>query len=106
VTDANIMEVFKEVKVLRITNLALDPTTKLELLRLYAQCYGHNNVTKNELFLWFVKGYIAQEKGIDINWAKVATSTAKEKLRKEEIVKWKLVHGVASKSCNEVAQRV
>lgn len=47
--------------------------------------------------MWFVKGYIAQEKGIDINWAKVITFTAKEKLRREEIVKWKLLHGVASK---------
>jgi hypothetical protein len=29
------MEVFKEAKVLKITNLALDPTMKLELLCLY-----------------------------------------------------------------------
>jgi hypothetical protein len=71
------MEVFKEAKVLKITNLALEITMKLELLHLYAQCYGHNNVTNNELFMWFVKGYIAQDKGIDINWAKVTTSIAK-----------------------------
>ncbi len=54
-------------------------------------------MTNNELIMWFVKGYVAQEKGIDINWAKVITFTAKEKLRREEIVKWKLLHGVASK---------
>jgi hypothetical protein len=34
---------------------------------------------------------IAQEKGIDINWAKACAivSTTREKLRREEIAKWK-----------------
>jgi hypothetical protein len=35
--------------------------------------------------------HIAQQKGIDINWAKACTtaSIAREKLRREEIAKWK-----------------
>jgi hypothetical protein len=40
------------------------------------------------------------KKGLDFDWAKTNASTTKEKLMKEEIVKWKLVHGVASRSHN------
>jgi len=34
--------------------------------------------------IWFVKGYIAKEKGEKVNWAKATTSTAPEKARREE----------------------
>lgn len=34
---------------------------------------------------WFVKGYIAKEKGESVNWAKVATITIQEKARREKI---------------------
>jgi hypothetical protein len=94
------MEVFGESKVLKTTNPALDPTTKLELLRLYSKCYGHSSVTNNEFYMWFVKGYVVQEKGLDIDWAKVIASTTREKFRREEIMKWKLVHGATSESCS------
>jgi hypothetical protein len=103
--DADIMEMFGEAKVLMTTNLALDPTMKLEMLHLYVQCYGHNNVTNIEFYLWFVKGYIAQEKSININWANVVASIAREKLRREEIAKWKLVHGVAFGSCSQSGRK-
>jgi hypothetical protein len=89
VTDEDIVEVFRESRVLRTINLDLDPNTRLELFCLYSWCYGTTNITNNEFYLWFVKGYIVQEKGIDINWAKAATSTIIEKLRREEIAKWK-----------------
>ncbi len=68
VTNVDIMEVFGESKNLRTTNPTLSPTTKLELLRLYSKSYGHNNVTNNEFYMWFVKGYIIQEKGLNIDW--------------------------------------
>jgi hypothetical protein len=64
----------------------------LELLCLYSQCYG---ITNNEFYLWFVKGYIVQEKGIDVNYAKVTTFTTIKKLRREEIAKWKQIHGLS-----------
>ncbi len=54
VTKVDIIEVFGESKVLRTTNQNLDPNTKLELLHLYSQSYGHNNVTNNEFYLWFI----------------------------------------------------
>lgn len=99
-TDADIMEVFGKFKILRFINPTLDPATKLEFLCLYSKCYGHSNVNNNEFYLWFVKGYIVQEKGLDINWAKVVASTTREKFRKEEIAKWKLVFGATSRSHN------
>jgi hypothetical protein len=38
----------------------------------------------NEFMIWFVKGYIAKEKGEKVNWAKATPSTAQEKARREE----------------------
>ncbi len=89
VIDEDIIEVFGESQVFKTTNSDLDLNIRLELLCFYSQCYGTTNVTNNEFYLWFVKGYIAQKKGININWAKTTTSTTREKLRKEEITKWK-----------------
>jgi len=80
VIDEDIVKVFGESRVLKTINFNLDPNTKLELFCLYSQCYGTTNVTNNEFYLWFVKGYILQEKGIDVNWAKLTVSTAIEKL--------------------------
>lgn len=50
-------------------------------------------LTNNKFYLWFVKGYIAHEKGIKINWAKITTSIIKEKVQKK-VTKWKHVHCV------------
>ncbi len=38
----------------------------------------------NKFMIWFVKGYIAKEKGEKVNWAKATTSTAREKAPREE----------------------
>jgi hypothetical protein len=92
VTDEDIVEVFGESQVLRTINLNLDPNTRLKLLCLYSQCYG---ITNNEFYLWFVKGYIVQEKGINVNCAKATTFTTIEKLKREEIAKWKQIHGLS-----------
>jgi hypothetical protein len=102
VTDEDIIEVFGESRVLRTINLDLDPNTKLELLCLYSRCYGTTNVTNNEFYLWFVKGYIVQEKGIYVNWAKATASTVIEKLRREEIAKWKRIRGLSVNTSGDV----
>jgi len=70
---------FGEFKILRTTNLDLDPNIKLELLCLHSQCYANNNVTNNELYLWFVKGCIAQEIGRNVNKVKVTSSITRKK---------------------------
>jgi len=39
----------------------------------------------NDLMLWLVRGYITQEKGVKINWAKVVVSTTREKARRRNV---------------------
>ncbi len=47
--------------------------------------YGTTIVTNNEFYLWFVKGYIVEQKGEDVNWAKTTISIAREKAQLEEV---------------------
>jgi hypothetical protein len=35
--------------------------------------------------LWLVRGYITQEKGVKINWAKVVASTTREKAQRRNV---------------------
>jgi hypothetical protein len=42
-------------------------------------------VINNEFYLWFVKGYIAQEKNEAMNWAKAIVFTAREKAQRKEV---------------------
>jgi len=46
---------------------------------IYWRVFGTSSVTNNEIPTSIVCGFIAQGKGIDINWAKVVESTTKEK---------------------------
>jgi len=39
--------------------------------------------------LWLVRGYIAQVKGVEINWAKVVASIAREKAQRKDVGKLK-----------------
>jgi hypothetical protein len=39
--------------------------------------------------LWLVRGYIAQVKGIEINWAKIVPSIAKKKAQRKDVGKLK-----------------
>ncbi len=55
-------------------------------MRLCWQIYGTSFITNNDLVVWVVKGFIVQEKGIEINWVAAATWTAKEKCRKMEVL--------------------
>jgi hypothetical protein len=68
VSDVNIAKVFGPcTNGYKTTNPHLHPKTKKDLMRFYWQVYGTNQVTNNELMIWFVKGYITQEKGHKIN---------------------------------------
>jgi hypothetical protein len=40
-------------------------------------------MTNNEFMKWFVKGFIAEAKGIPINWVVVTTTNQKKSRRKE-----------------------
>jgi hypothetical protein len=79
VSEADIKEVLGKVVKFKITNTQLHANTKKDLLHLCSHIYDMSNVTNNELMSWAMKGYIAQMKGCDVNWARAATLTAKEK---------------------------
>ncbi len=48
----------------------------------------------NKFMSWVMKGYIAQMKGFNVNWAKVVASTSKEKTCK--VVHEKVKSGMSS----------
>ncbi len=39
--------------------------------------------------LWLMKGYITQEKGYEINWAKAIALTTKKNVQKKEMEAWR-----------------
>ncbi len=80
VYEVDIEEVFGKVVKFKTTNIQLHANTKKDLLYLCSHIYDMSNVTNNELMSWAMKGYIAQMKGCDVNWAKVATSIMKKKM--------------------------
>ncbi len=80
VTKVDIVEILSlGCESLKTTNLHLHPNTKRELLKFYQQVYGTTIVTNNEFYLWFVKGYIEEQKGEAMNQAKVVVFTTREK---------------------------
>jgi hypothetical protein len=52
---------------------------KATIEEIYWKVFGTSSVTNNEIPTSIVHDFIAQGKGININWAKVAKSTTKEK---------------------------
>jgi len=57
------------------------------LVDIYHQVFGTSSIANNEIPTWMVHGYIAQCKGIPINWTKAAKSTTKEKTCRGEMSK-------------------
>ncbi len=55
------------------------PIPNHDLKKLHYQIYGITMPTNNDFALWLVKGYIAHEKGHEINWVKVAPLIAIKK---------------------------
>ena len=79
VTDADVEDLFGKCTKFRTTNSALKPATRKDLMDLYSKIYGSTSVTNNEFAGWLVKGYIAQLKKKNVNWALAASTTASEK---------------------------
>jgi hypothetical protein len=68
INDTDFIELFGHARQLRATNPKLDPEHLHALTKLYWQCYGTNNITNNEIQLWFMKGYVVGKKGKKLNW--------------------------------------
>jgi hypothetical protein len=64
VTTTNIAKVFGNVKVFKTTNPLLPLVAKKAIETLYWKINGIAHITNNELMLWFVKGFIVEQKGI------------------------------------------
>jgi hypothetical protein len=72
VNNTDFIKLFGHARQLRATNSKLDPEHLHALTKLYWQCYGTNDITNNEIQLWFVKGYVAGKKGEKLNWCAAA----------------------------------
>ncbi len=94
VSKIDIEEVFCKVVKFKTTNTRLHANTKKDLLHLCSHIYDMSNVTNNELMSWAMKGYIAQMKGCDVNWARIVTSIVKKKVCR--LVVEKLKNGKSS----------
>jgi hypothetical protein len=78
VCEADIEEVFGKMAKFKTTNIQLHVNTKKKLLELCCKIYGTSIVTNNKFMSWMVKGYIAQAKGYNVNWARAVALIAKE----------------------------
>jgi hypothetical protein len=76
VCETDLLEVFKPKCNLKLTNSLFHPETKQDLKRFHWQIYGVPTPTNNDFMLWLMKGYIAQNKGHEVNWAKTTTLIA------------------------------
>ena len=76
VTQEKIEEVWGKCTTYKTTNSALPPERRRELVELYAKIYGKTKVTNNEFMAWVVKGNIAQQMGLKVDWASAALSTS------------------------------
>jgi hypothetical protein len=80
ITTTNIAKVFGNVKVFKTTNPFLLLVANKEIKTLYWKINGFAHIINNELMLWFIKGWIAKQKGHLVNWAIVVATTTKEKV--------------------------
>jgi hypothetical protein len=68
VKDSNIEEVFgPSYTSFRTTSPFFHPKSKIDLLKFYWQVFGMHHVINDEFNAWFIKGFIAQEKGEQVN---------------------------------------
>ncbi len=80
VTIMDIAKVFGNIKVFKTTNPFLPPIAKKEIKTLYWKINGFAHITNNELMLWFIKGWIVEQKGHLVNWDITIPTIAKEKV--------------------------
>ena len=76
VTQEKIEEVWGKCTTYKTTNSALPPERRRELIELYAKIYGKTEVTNNKFMAWVVKGNIAKQMGLKVDWASAASSTS------------------------------
>lgn len=76
ITPEKIEEVWGKCTAFKTTNTTLKPETRSQLLELYSKIYGKVDVTNKEFMLWLVKGNIAEQMGLEVDWASAAASTA------------------------------
>jgi hypothetical protein len=87
VRETNLDEIFGPLKQpkYKYTNSTLHPNIrKKKLVRLCWQIYGTFVITNNDFASWVVRGFIAQDKGVNVNWAIIVTWTKKEEACKLE----------------------
>ncbi len=63
---------------------------------LYWKIYGSGHITNNELYLWFVKGWIAKNEGHPVNWVEAAAIITQEK--SQQMTSGSLSRGPSDKS--------
>jgi hypothetical protein len=76
VTEEKIEEVWEKCTTYKTSNSALLPEMSKELVELYTRIYGKTEVTNNKFMPWVVKGYIAEQIGLKVDWASMASSTS------------------------------
>jgi hypothetical protein len=89
VCDEDLMEVFGLNCSYKLINPFIHVDIKCELKKLHWQIYGSTTPTNNDFVLWFMKGYIAQKKGIKINWEKTTTSITRERAQRRNVGRFK-----------------
>jgi hypothetical protein len=57
---------------------------RVAIEEIYWKVFGTSNVINNEIPAWIVCGFIAQGKGVDINWVKATESTTKEEACRDD----------------------
>jgi hypothetical protein len=85
VYENDLVYVFGPKCVLKLVNPLIHVDTKHDLKKLHWQIYSVVMPNNNDFTFWLVKGYIAHEKGHEINWAKVIASTARKKAQRKNV---------------------
>ena len=75
-TQEKIEEVWGKCTTYKTTNSALPLERRRELVELYAKIYGKTEVTNYKFMAWVVKGNIAEQMGLKVDWAFAALSTS------------------------------
>jgi hypothetical protein len=76
VTVDKVEEIWGKYLAFKTTNTTLSLEMRKDLLHLYSKIYGKVEVTNNEFVAWVVKGYIAEQMGLFVDWASTAASTS------------------------------
>jgi hypothetical protein len=65
--------------------LKLVDKLKVTMEEIYWRVFGTYTIINKDMLTWIVCGYIAQKKGLTINWARVVESIAKKNTCKDKV---------------------